>query len=556
MNPTTNPITLLDPSPAHRSPGPASPAAPAGGPVQRGHGLARWLAGALPTALVLLTLGGLAVWGHHTGWTMPKFSTLFSTGPAEQDDWCEPHAVPESQCVECNAKLLPKPPTYGWCDRHKVYDCPLDHPDVAQLATPPRITAEDLERARRALAFAERPENSRRCKLHPRRIQVASQAALDKAGIDPYPVEEGPVEEAVPANGEITYDPNRVAQLGAPVSGRIARVTAEVGQEVKAGAILALVDAAEVGKAKAEFLQALALVGLKGKTLEAMRPAYGRGAIPESRYRETEAALREAEIRLVAAQQALGNLGLPVRPEGLRDLPPARLADRLQFLGLESLADTLRAEQTVTANLIPVKAPRDGVVVVRRAAAGELVDPSKTLFVVADPGRLWLTLHVRPEALRPFRQTDPTLLLRGKTAHFRPDGTREEVAAPVVWVSTAVDPKSRTLEVRADLVNPGGRLRANVFGAGRIVLREEKRAVVVPDEAVHWDGRCHVAFVYARATGGKSAFKVFHVRSVQVGVRYNGRTEIIAGLLPGEMVAARGSGALRAQLLRANLGEG
>ena len=51
------------------------------------------------------------------------------------------------------------------------------------------------------------------------------------------------------------------------------------------------------------------------------------------------------------------------------------------------------------------------------------------------------------------------------------------------------------MKVRVDLPNADGRLRANTFGTGRIVLREEPQAIVVPSEAVHWDGCCNVVFV-------------------------------------------------------------
>jgi cobalt-zinc-cadmium efflux system membrane fusion protein len=505
---------------------------------------------------VLLALGGLAWWGQQTGWTIPKFSSLMGNGQQDRDDWCDPHAVPESQCVECNPKLLPRPPSYGWCERHGVFDCPLEHPDVAQLQTAYAVTRADRQRAQRALDFADRPKNNQRCKLHLRRLQFASQQAMDKAGVQTLePVTVEAVEESVPANGEITYDHNYVTPLATPVAGRLYRVEAEVGKAVQPGDVLALVDAAEVGKAKHEFLQALAQVNLKARTLKAMKPAYRNGAIPEGKFRESEAALNQAEIRLVAAQQALGNLGLPIRADDVQELSPNKLGERLQFLGLEVLAEQLKAEKTATANLLPIKAPRAGVVVVRRAAVGEVVDSSKTLFIVADPQRMWLTLHVRQDSLKPFRQSNPRLLLQGKTVHFQPDGAREEVTGRITLVSTAVDPRTRTLEVRADLANPGGRLRANVFGAGRIVLRREPNAVVVPDEAVHWDGGCHVVFVYDKRSPA-GPFKVFHVRSVRPGVRYNGKTEIIAGVLPYEMVATTGSGVLRAELLKANLGEG
>jgi cobalt-zinc-cadmium efflux system membrane fusion protein len=119
-----------------------------------------------------------------------------------------------------------------------------------------------------------------------------------------------------------------------------------------------------------------------------------------------------------------------------------------------------------------------------------------------------------------------------------------------------VDEKTRTVEVRADLDNANGRLRASTFGAGTIVLREEEQAVVVPHEAVHWEGNCHVVFVYDKDSPKKGAPKVFHVRSIRPGAKDDRHTEIIAGVLPGEMVATKNSGVLRAQLLKSNLGAG
>ena len=54
----------------------------------------------------------------------------------------------------------------------------------------------------------------------------------------------------------------------------------------------------------------------------------------------------------------------------------------------------------------------------------------------------------------------------------------------------------------------------------------------------------------------EGAYKVFHTRSVRPGVRMGDTTEMIAGLLPGEVVVTKGSGVLRAELLKGNLGAG
>lgn len=506
-----------------------------------------WLSRVAPSVLVLAALGGLAYFGHRTGWTVPRFSALTGKTAEEKDDWCGAHAVPESACVECNPALLPKDDEFVWCKVHGIPVCPLDHPEAAQLREQPRVSEADRARTERALASAERPENNSKCKLHLRRIQFASKEAVDKAGIDVAPAWHAPMVEAVLANGEITYNQTRVARLSTRAPGSVWRVDKNVGDAVKAGDVLALVDAADVGRVKAEFLQAFAQFNLKSKTWDSFQKAWTAGAIPDGKYREAETALSEARIRLLSAQQALINLGFPVAAEELKGLSEDKLASHLQFLGLpETLSASLDPKRT-TANLIPVKSPLDGVIVSREVVAGEVVDMSKPLFIIADTDRMWLTLNVRQE--------DTQHLGLGQPVRFRPDGGVKEVTGAIAWISTAVDEKTRAVKVRADLDNRDGRLRANTFGPGRIVLREEKNAVVVPTEAIQWEGDCHIVFVRDRNFLRADAPKVFHVRKVRPGARDDKYTEIIAGVLPGEVVATKGSGTLRGELLKNNLGE-
>ena len=115
---------------------------------------------------------------------------------------------------------------------------------------------------------------------------------------------------------------------------------------------------------------------------------------------------------------------------------------------------------------------------------------------------------------------------------------------------------TRTVKVRVDLPNPDRRLRANTFGTGRIVLRDEPKAIVVPSEAIHSDGTCSVVFVRDKNFFTPGAPKIFHVRAVRPGVKDGATTEIIAGLLPGEVIASKNSVVLEAQLLKGNLGAG
>src|SRR5262245_51721149 len=201
-------------------------------------GRLRWFLQTVPTVVVMASFAALGYWGHKNDWTLPKFSSLIAGGSAQPDDWCGAHGVPESQCVECNPELLPKHKDYGWCKKHGIADCPLEHPEIAQLSAIPRVTTAELERADRALAFAERPENNPKCKLYQRRIQFVSKEAVEKAGIDVATVWEAPIVEAITANGEVSYDLTRVARLSSRAPGSAWWVAKHVGEQVHAGEVL------------------------------------------------------------------------------------------------------------------------------------------------------------------------------------------------------------------------------------------------------------------------------------------------------------------------------
>ena len=159
----------------------AEPLTPhAGPPPQRRslRGVVASLTGTLPTLVVLAGAAAVGWWGHHADWRLPKFSELRGVAPV-QDDWCAEHNVPESACVECDAALMPKAKPRGWCKVHGVPERTLHHPELAQLAATPVVTADDLGRAKRALDFAARPANNPNCRTHLRRIQYATAADAD-----------------------------------------------------------------------------------------------------------------------------------------------------------------------------------------------------------------------------------------------------------------------------------------------------------------------------------------------------------------------------------------
>jgi cobalt-zinc-cadmium efflux system membrane fusion protein len=532
----------------------------------------------LPTFLVLVCLAAVAFYGHRTGWKAPKFSDLFGTGVAQEKedwcvehgvpdskcikchpelagesgaDWCKEHGVPESRCTTCHPEILSKGVAGDWCREHGVPEsnCTKCHPEIAVKGSPQQgvpdvsvvaATGATASTKQTGSAGAGRPpKDPATCQTHAMRVQFASAASVEKAGVKLGSVVERPMADTLTANAEIDYDRTRLAQVSSRASGVAWWVGKEVGDRVTRGEVIALVDSAEIGRAKAELLQAAAQRHVKTLSLERTRSLISSKIATQAELQENEAALREAEIRLFNSRQALINLGFVLTPDGASDIPNEQ---ELQLLGVpESVRQNLDATNT-TANLLPITAPLDGVVTARNVVAGEAVETSKPLFVVADTSRMWVMIDV-PQSLA-------NRVTLGQRVRFRVEPTSDDAAVgAIAWVCTAVDEQTRTVKVRADMNNADGRLLAKMFGQATITIRESPTAIAVPDEAVQWEGCCHLVFV--RLTD-----EIFQPRKIKLGARSGGFTEVLVGVLPGEVIATTGSHVLKSEILKSSLGAG
>lgn len=496
---------------------------------------------ALPTLITFALLGAAGYAGHHTGWRLPTIGANHARGEAEPE-WCSEHNVPEAECVECRPELMPKSKPQ-WCKLHGVTDCPTCQPEFAQTTAAPKLPQYDTAAA--LLQFS-RPQNNSRCQKFTRRVQFASLKAFDASGIDVDVVTERPMTESLKINGEVGYDQTQVAHLASRVPGTVFRVFRRLGDSVKAGDVLALVDSLEVGKAKTALSKALIHFDHTTRTLASIRKNVD--VIPRQQLRELEHDNEEAELEVITAQQALINLGFDV-PEGLEKLDARELTRRLQCLGLpDGLCEDLLRRGGLTMNLIPLRVPQAGMIVEMDLVAGEVVSPERRMVTIADLSHTWLTLHVRQE--------DAKLVSVGQAVRFQPDGSELLVEGTVDWVSPAVDEVTRTVPVRATLTNVDHKLKANSFGTGWIVLREEPKAITVPVESLQSDGDCFIVFVRDKNFLRDGSLKVFHARQVRPAARNETHVELLAGVLPGEVVASKGSAALRAELLKNAFGEG
>lgn len=406
-------------------------------------------------------------------------------------DWCAGHDRPESQCYLCNPELDPAART------------------AAGGAAPEAVPA-DAPRYRRPPAV--------HCSTSELTVQFESAEIAGLAGLRMEPVQRRDVTKTVECNARLTWDTSRHARLASPVEGVVAAVHRDLGEHVRRGDALVTVTSPELAAAKAAWLEANAVAELWTSNHERQRALQAQGLVSEREVLETSTELAESRIARSRAEQELLRLGLL----------PADLAK-------------LAADEDVTADYV-VRAPFDGVVTERAAAVGEVADSEHVLYAVADASTLWAILDVF--------EADIPEVAAGQPVVLRIEGMPGVVAAGrITWISAEVDPDTRTLRARAEIPNPDGALKANLFARAEVMVRDRLPAVVVPVDAVQWEGCCNVVFV-------KGSDVRYEPRKVALGVRTGTVYEVLQGLSEGEEVVTQGSFLLKTELMKGSIGAG
>ncbi|MGD9648931.1 MAG: efflux RND transporter periplasmic adaptor subunit [Pirellulales bacterium] len=372
-------------------------------------------------------------------------------------------------------------------------------------------------------------------------VEFPSRAAAQKCGISTGVAEARAMNDYIRANGVVEYDQTHLAQLTVRVPGVVWRVERRVGDVVAQGDILAIIDAAEVGEAKAQLLQACVEFNLKVQTVERLRDL--STAIPARELREAEAEVELSRAHRFNAIQKLVNLGYPLHLDDIKALSVEDLAKHLNLLGLP---ETL-ASETDSANLIPLVAPFDGIITSCEIVRGEMVDSSKPQYVMADTSRMWLDLDVRQE--------DAGKLPLAASVTFEVEGGSRQVSGKLTWIGTEIDTRTRTIRARAEFDNPlldtsqehpAARrlLQAGAFGTARILVTDNPATVVVPEDALLWQWELGCELVFIPSAEGRT----FTPRPVSKGLSRDGYVQILEGLQADEPIVVAGTRVLSSEL--------
>ena len=347
-------------------------------------------------------------------------------------------------------------------------------------------------------------------------LLVIDREMLRDLRITTAPVEARTASENVTMLGELRVNEDNYAEVGSPIAARVLRVLASPGETVRPGHALAELQSVELGKARAEYLAAKARRDLAQHSIQRKRSLAVERIVPQRELQEAEAEAAAADAALRAARAAL--------------------------LALGETADEVSASGDGDTSRFPLRSPIGGTILERQVVRGQVADPARPLFRIADLARLWLTVHAfERDAVRVKVGTAASATFPALPGRTFP-GT-------VTLVGSQVDLNSRTIPIRIELTNPEGLLRPGMSATASVPLGTKAGVILaVPSAALQRLQEGWAVFL-------PRAQDRFEIRSVGRGRDLGGEVEVISGLQAGETIVVEGAFLLKAEAEKSS-GEG
>jgi membrane fusion protein, heavy metal efflux system len=307
--------------------------------------------------------------------------------------------------------------------------------------------------------------------------------------------------------GRVTWNEDYAVRVYSPVAGQVAKIVADVGQKVDAGDDLALLHSSDYGQALSDYLKATASLTQTQKTYQRVKDLTVYGAAATKDLEQAKADYDNAAAEKDRAFAALKRYGTPTG----------------------DFSDLYHLRSPIAGKVVD-KRINNGQEVRPDIILGSTTDVIAPLFTIADPSRLWVLLDV-PE-------TNLNDLKAGQEVELRTPAYPGRVfPGTLVVVGASLDPQTRVVHARANVENPDGALKAEMYVTVNVKLPASKGvSVEIPASAVIYVNEKYYVFVPDNSDPNRFTRRevnVLHERSA-------GATVVVQGVRPGERVVSDG----------------
>ena len=291
-----------------------------------------------------------------------------------------------------------------------------------------------------------------------------------------------PVTASLRVSGRVEADETRMARVSAPVTGRITELEVYPGQVVKRGQVLATLYSTELSAVQFAFVKAVSQQGLMQRAAARAQQLLKADVIGAAEVQRRDAELLQANAELSSAH------------------------DQLRVLGMsEEAIEKLQRVRTVNS-VTQIVATIDGTVLERKVTIGQVVQPADTLFVIADLSRVWLVADV------PEQQGGAVEV--GKSVEAEVSAfSGQMIRGKLSFVSSIIDPETRTVRTRMDLPNPKGRYKPAMLAMMELKDNPEQETVIPVTAVVREEDK---DYVFVEKAPGQ-----FLMRPVKLGAEHD-----------------------------------
>lgn len=332
-----------------------------------------------------------------------------------------------------------------------------------------------------------------------------------RAGIEVLRLELVDAPETVAVLGVISPNQNRIARVVPPVDGRVVKVSANLGDQVEPGVALATLESPGLGEARAAYEQARTELRLAKAELERTQSLVAEGSIARKEQLRANSAYEKAQVALNVAEAKLASLG----------------------------ASTAAPAGGSPATVV-ITAPFAGTIIEKMAVFGEYAQAYKPLFTVADLNSLWLETDLYERDLSSVAVGASATVAVAAYPNERFTGT-------VTYISSTLDSQTRTVKARIEIANADRRLKPGMFADALIDKAGRRPVLRIPETAL--------VLLNGQMTAFVAAGDGYEPRPVETGQRAAGQVVVKSGLEPGDEVVVAGAYALKARLLKSQIGD-
>ncbi len=336
----------------------------------------------------------------------------------------------------------------------------------------------------------------------PEKPQPSSRAPEPPSPIDTVLITATPASSTLTRPAHLTYADDEFSTITSPLQGRVLEVRARLGESVKAGQILMVIESPEIATAYSDYVKEISELSLAERNYELASDLYKLQAIPLKEFKQAENDVRRERAEYAQAKDKLIYLGV-LATELEKPLPKQHIMSRFEL-----------------------KSPLTGTVVERNVTPGQSVGPGadSPLLTVANLNRL--------QAMVEVYERDVPLMRVGQVAHLTVEAY-PGVDFPVTthFIGEVVDVTTRTIQVRAVVDNTDRRLKPQMYGRVTIPIEGTAQVILIPRQALLQTG--DRTLVYVENEPGH-----FQPRVITVQEQPGDQWRVLNGLVVGERIAS------------------